>query len=279
MFACIAARPRVFDAGGVRLHALESGVPGTPPVLLLHGSSAHAHWFDCVTPALAQEFHVLALDQRGHGRSSWPEPPIYDSAHFTADIGAVLETMEWTRPAILGHSMGGHNALCFAAWHPDRVGALVLVDCRPATPAARREQWKEQGRRGLRVHATIDAAIAAFRLFPEGSCASPMLLAHIARAGLVEADGGWRYAFDPLANATRAPVDAWPLLPLVLAPTLIVRGERSTLEPRETAVRMASRLRCASFVEIPHAYHHVPLDAPAPLAELAATFLKDVCTR
>jgi len=153
------------------------------------------------------------------------------------------------------------------------VGALVLVDCRPSTPAARRAQWTRQGRHGLRVHASVEDAVRAFRLFPPGTAADPALLDHVARAGLVAADGGWRYAFDPLANAARVPVDAWPLLPAVGAPALVVRGARSTLEPRATSERMAALLPRGALVEVPEAWHHVPLDAPEPLADLARRFL------
>ncbi len=276
MLACAGARARWFDAGGLALHGLECGAPDRPPLLLLHGSSAHAHWFDRVTPSLAGRFHVLALDQRGHGESAWPAPAAYDSADFAADVGAVLDAMGWRRATIVGHSMGGHNALCFAAWHPARVRALALVDCRPSTPPARREQWERQGRRGARVFPTLEAAVRAFRLFPPGTSADPVLVAHVARAGLVAADGGWRYAFDPLANGARTPVDAWPLLPAVAAPTLVVRGEHSTLEPRATAERMAALLPRGRLVDVPGAWHHVPLDAPETLAGLVARFVDDV---
>jgi len=53
------------------LHGLDYGGRGRPPLLFLHGGSAHAHWWDFVAPAFTEHFHVMALDQRGHGDSQW----------------------------------------------------------------------------------------------------------------------------------------------------------------------------------------------------------------
>ncbi|MBV8053650.1 MAG: alpha/beta fold hydrolase, partial [Deltaproteobacteria bacterium] len=51
------------------LHGLDYGGQGRSPLLFLHGGSAHAHWWDFVAPAFTEHFHVMALDQRGHGDS------------------------------------------------------------------------------------------------------------------------------------------------------------------------------------------------------------------
>ena len=64
---------RRFKANGLALNCLDYGGEGKPPMLFLHGGSAHAHWWDFVAPAFVGDFHVLALDQRGHGESEWPE--------------------------------------------------------------------------------------------------------------------------------------------------------------------------------------------------------------
>jgi len=101
---CVAARPRAIDVNGLRLHALESGTPGRPPVCLLHGGAAHAHWFDAVTPALGEAWHLLALDQRGHGESAWARPPAYATEDFAGDLLAVLDRLGWDRVTLVGHS-------------------------------------------------------------------------------------------------------------------------------------------------------------------------------
>jgi pimeloyl-ACP methyl ester carboxylesterase len=273
VFGCEMARRRTLEVRGLALHALGSGTPGHPGVLLLHGGAAHAHWWDAVTPALADRYHLVALDQRGHGESAWPAPPAYATEDFVADLVAVLDQLGWDRATIVGHSMGGHNAIGLAAWHPDRVRALVIVDARPAIPDERLLRMRERGRRPPRRHPTRDAAVAAFRLLPPDTVADPVLLGHLAEVGVVQADGDFVPRFDPAAYAARRPVDGWSLLGRITAPTLIVRGGHSPVLPREMAERLRAAIPAATLVEIPDAYHHVVLDRPAAVVTALADFL------
>ncbi|MGH7392011.1 MAG: alpha/beta fold hydrolase [Candidatus Rokuibacteriota bacterium] len=260
--------------GGLTLNLLEWGVSGRPGLCLLHGGAAHAHWFDLVAPALADRFHVVALDQRGHGESDWPRPPAYGTEDFAADLLGVLDAIGWERVGLAGHSMGGHNAMAFAAWHPARVRALVVIDSRPALPEDRLAMMHRRGERPLRRYATADEAVAAFRLLPRETVADPALLAHVARAGVARRDGGWSFRFDPEANRRRRPVDNWTLVSRITAPTLIVRGERSPILPREMAERLRGAIPDARLVEIPGAYHHLVLDRPAEFTAAVARFLE-----
>src|SRR5204862_130849 len=139
---------------------------GRPALCFLHGGAAHAHWFDLVAPAFADRFHVVSLDQRGHGESQWAEPAAYATQDFVADLIGVMDSLGWERTTVVGHSMGGHNAMAFAAWHPERVSRLVIVDSRPAIPPERLEGMHARGRH-------------------RETAAAPELLAHLARAGFV----------------------------------------------------------------------------------------------
>src|SRR5262249_62196412 len=103
-------------------------------VFLLHGGRAHARWFAGLAPAFVECYHVFALDPRGQGESQWAEPPAYATEHFAADLIGFFDSLGLARVALVGHSMGGHNSMSFAAWHPDRVSALVIVDSRPTIP-------------------------------------------------------------------------------------------------------------------------------------------------
>jgi pimeloyl-ACP methyl ester carboxylesterase len=275
-FACERARSRALDVNGLRLHALEWGRPGLPPLCFLHGGSAHAHWFDAVALAFADRHHVVALDQRGHGESAWPPTPAYATEDFAADLAGVMDALGWGRMIVAGHSMGGHNAMSFAAWRPERVQALVVVDARPAIPPERLHLMHARGRRVPRRHASLAEAIAAFRLLPRETAAAPALLAHLARAGVVERDGEWRYRFDPAANGDRHPTDAWPLLPRITAPTLVVRGELSPVLPRAMAEAVVGAVPRARLIEIPGAYHHLVLDRPAAFVAALDAFLREV---
>jgi lipase len=107
----------------MRLHLHEWGDPGAPPLVCLHGATSHGRRFRRLAEdRLAERFHVLAPDLRGHGRSDW-EPP-WSLAQLIDDA---VETIG--RPAVwLGHSLGGRLVLDLIARAPELVEQAVLLD-------------------------------------------------------------------------------------------------------------------------------------------------------
>jgi pimeloyl-ACP methyl ester carboxylesterase len=178
--------------------------------------------------------------------------------------------------ALAGHSMGGHNAMAFSAWNPQRISALTIIDSRPSLPAERLNAMHRRGRRGPRRHETFEAALASFRLLPPETTADPALLAHLGREGIAEREGRFLYRFDPLTSGERQPVDVWPLLERITAPTLVVRGEHSPILPVPMAQDILKRVPRVRLVEIAGAYHHLVLDAPGPFTRALDEFLGSV---
>jgi pimeloyl-ACP methyl ester carboxylesterase len=227
-----------------------------------------------VAPYLARRFRVVALDWRGHGRSAWPRPPAYRSEDFAADVAGVIERLGLRDVVVAGHSMGGHSALAFAAWYPDHLARLVVLDARPHVNLERLRAWQRRAPRPPTEFPSLAAALARFRLRPPETTAPPAWLQAIARRGLVRLSSGrWRYRFDPACERTRVPVDCWALLPRIASPTLVIRGEYSTILERDVARRMAKALPSGTVEEIRGAHHHVTLDAPRALAECILTWL------
>ena len=96
-------------------------------MVLLHGlASTHRIW-DFVAPLLAQDFRVVALDQRGHGESAKPDGG-YDFATVAADLNGLLRALKIESPILVGHSWGGNVALEYAATYPAALGGHCLVD-------------------------------------------------------------------------------------------------------------------------------------------------------
>jgi pimeloyl-ACP methyl ester carboxylesterase len=266
-------RDRFVTVGGLRLRYRDWGGDGRP-LLALHGAAAHAHWWDPVAPHLARRVRVLALDWRGHGRSAWPRPPAYRAEDFAADLLGVIERLGLEDVVVAGHSMGGHNAMAFAAWYPDRLARLVVVDARPHVNLERLRAFQRRAPRPPTEFPSLAAALARFRLRPAETTASPAHLATIARHGLVRLPSGqWRYRFDPACERTRVPVDCWALLPRITAPTLVIRGEHSTILDRDVARRMGKALPSGAVEEIAGAHHHVTFDAPRALADSILAWL------
>jgi pimeloyl-ACP methyl ester carboxylesterase len=100
---------------------------GTDPVLAVHGITANSHAWLAVARALEGTAALLAPDLRGRANSrDLPAPFGMDA--YTRDMLAVLDHCGLERAVLVGHSLGGYAVARFAADHPERVRAAVLVD-------------------------------------------------------------------------------------------------------------------------------------------------------
>ena len=114
------------DAGEVRL-AAQVWDGDEPAIIGIHGLTAnHTCWYP-VAQALAPRHRFIAYDLRGRGGSAKPERD-YNLAAHDRDLLGLLDRLELERPVIMGHSLGAHIAVRFAAHHPERVAKLVLFD-------------------------------------------------------------------------------------------------------------------------------------------------------
>lgn len=116
-----------FDSGGVDLRYLDCGAGD--PVILLHGFalSAEMNWLPTgLLASLPAEFRLLALDQRGHGRSDKPHDPEAYGSTLATDVLDLMDALGIGRAAVVGYSMGGLIALHLAARHPERIRAAVV---------------------------------------------------------------------------------------------------------------------------------------------------------
>ncbi len=100
---------------------------GSEPLLLLHGLADHALVWSSLAEYLAESYHIIAPDMRGHGESSKPEDD-YTFASAIADLEALMNHLGWSSAHIIGHSWTGKLAPIWAKQHPERFRSMVLVD-------------------------------------------------------------------------------------------------------------------------------------------------------
>jgi len=119
---------RRFLEGAPRLHYLEWNPDGPRTLVLLHGNSANAWWWEPLAALMPPQFHLIAIDQRGHGDSEWVRPPAYSPAHYADDLSRFIAARGLKRPVVVGHSLGGVSVLAFVQRYPMQARAAVAID-------------------------------------------------------------------------------------------------------------------------------------------------------
>src|SRR5215468_119189 len=123
-------KSRYIQAGDVRLHAVIGG--DGPPLLLIHGWPESWYAWRLLMPALARDFQVIAVDQRGMGLSDKPASG-YDTGTLARDLIALMDALGHQRFAVVGHDTGLAISYALAADHPDRVERIALAEI-PGSP-------------------------------------------------------------------------------------------------------------------------------------------------
>jgi pimeloyl-ACP methyl ester carboxylesterase len=141
------------ERDGVRIRYLEwladSGTARPPAILLLHGLSSNARYWERVARRLGTR-RVLALDQRGHGWTGRPPqaPPLpigYGMESLLEDASLLIDALRLDKPVIVGHSWGATVALELAATRPELASGLVFIDG-PVQSPAQMFNWEEAQR-------------------------------------------------------------------------------------------------------------------------------------
>ncbi len=271
-----ALKERQFKIDGLIFNCLDYGGKGKPPILFLHGGSAHAHWWDLVGPAFANDWHALSLDQRGHGDSQWTEDWAYGSRHYVADLARIIETSGFGDPVLVGHSMGGHNALLYAAEENARVRAVAVIDTLAEYGERAVSFLRAYAEKEPRRFTSLEEAVANFKIAPKETLASKEILDYIARHSYRrQEDGTWVHKFDR-RTLIREPLNIWEGLSRILCPTLVIKIKDSFLLPLEAAQKMAAALPRGRCIQIENSYHHVMLDNPPALISALRQFLADL---
>ncbi len=257
----------------VELHYLEWGDPQNSPIVLVHGGSAHAHWWDHIAIELAQEYRVIALDLRGHGDSNWVTPPSYEIDDYVADLTAFVAALQLSPFVLVGHSLGGLIALAYAARHSVTLQALIVVDMGPRSRSSRRLLLFS--RLPSPVYRDEADLFHRFRLSPEETGVAPALLHHIARHSVrPRPDGRLTLKLDR-ATFLRQPHDVSAQGANLTCPMLLIRGEKSqTLSP-EVVAEMKTLCPSLQATEISDVGHHVFLDNPVAFLREVRHFLCD----
>lgn len=263
-----------FYSHRLKLHFWDWGQDEKPALVLVHGGLDHARNWDWVARALREDFHVYAIDLRGHGNSSWAPGSSYTVAEHVLDLSALVDIIRDFPIYLVGHSLGGVIALHYSGIYPDRVKKVVSIEGfgpPPShavhSPASQRiRRWLEQVRnteqRSPKSYASLDDAVARMKE------ANPHLSNDVARHLTLHgtnwnADGSLVWKFDnfarPFGPYGYSLDDAREILGQITCPALLIRGTESWALNPENDGRLES-LRDYKMVHVANAGHWVHHD-------------------
>lgn len=260
--------------GALQMHCVTWGSPSAPPVVMLHGLRAYGQWFEEFAEAVETDFFMIAPDQRGRGSTDWATDGKYDTDAYVADLLQLADRWPIQRFAIVGHSMGGTNAINFAAQYPDRVSGLVIVDSAPElSPVGLVRIARETA--SMPQSFDSEAAARAYLRTLHARASERSIDTRLAWA-LVERDGRLTWRLDPAIFPLKPdpPERSWSALAAIECPTLVMRAGDSDLVTTECADRMVQTLKQGEGASVPNAGHMVLEDNPGGFTRLARPFLK-----
>ena len=273
----IIPQDRYIEINGLRLHYLDWGNNGCQTMLLLHGFMAHAHVWDDFAFSFGSRYHVIALDQRGHGESQWSEEGAYTIENHFVDLTNFIETLGLKNIILVGHSMGGRNALFYTAYNPDNVKKLILVDARPRNNPESSKALKRLLMKLPLQAGSLDEVVQAFQgLYPY---LSREICHHIANYGYKQVNGGKlvpKYDVRMILCLERSGYvteDLWLLLKNVTCDTLVVRGKKSSFLSRQEAQKMCDIILKAEWNEIPKSTHMPAQENPEAFNSAILNFI------
>ncbi|WP_161863670.1 alpha/beta fold hydrolase [Algicella marina] len=266
---------RIHSADGTGLSVVDTGPQDGAPILLVHGwAQSHACWQRQLESPLATTHRLVALDLRGHGTSDAPETEqaYAGSEGWAADLHAILTTLSFDRPVLVGWSYGARVIAEYLDVHGDAaIAGVVLAGgiaatgaarepwmLGPASPALNRDLYTDDPTR--RLQATL--------AFQEACTATPLPRAQIAAftAEAMRVSGLTRRA---MFAADR---DLRPIYARLGRPVLIIHGEKDAVVAPATGAALAAAIPQATYLPMQGAGHAPFLDAPERFNEALAEF-------
>lgn len=291
-----------FDGADCRISAVDFGNQQGSPMVLIHGMRDHALSMSSIAAAFP-EYHVVAMDLRGHGDSD--NTGSYSMAQLVADLRALVDFFKLSCPVLVGHSLGGHIASKFAALYPEDVSRLILIDgMGPPRRASNGKQHVENWRKFVSAALELkgerrvmqDDGEARVRLMRNNPKLIESTATLIAEHGVEEViEGGVRWKWDSrvaMVWGTFSHDESEVLYSHIQCPVQIISGENSLDYWTKNLVGVSDQqahhdadierrrglFKDAEHISIPGAGHMIHYDEPDALNAVIRKFLSLECS-
>ena len=273
-----APRTRLIDlkARGGAMAALDFGDPGRPvDIVFVHANGFNARTYRTILAPLAEDLRILAVDQRGHGRSTLPAETVGRTSWngLRDDLLALLQTLDLNDVVLAGHSMGGTACVLAQALAADRVRRVVLFD--PVVMPAAGPVDPEQ----LSNSPLVQGALRRRSVFPDKAAVvsaytgrgafrtwnGAMLADYVADGFREREDGQVELSCAPeweASNFASHAHDTWGAFEQAKVPIRILRAEEGSTcreDPKLDALVAAGRIEVET---IAGTSHFLPMERP-----------------
>jgi len=265
---------------GLRFHYTEWGKPTAPPVLMLHGLNVQCHTWDPFARELADRYHVICLDMRGHGDSDWARSG-YRVRSMARDVHGVIEALGLGPVRLVGHSAGVRVGIAVAGERPETVTKLALSDAGPANSPSGALAMRDfiQATTNLRGFRNEQEAREFYRSFhPEW--AEEFIDLHVKH----QLRRNWAGKLVPKADpdvqwitgsASLPDVDyLWQMSELLAMPTLLMVGRTSNVLDEAVVEKMLATMPNATTRWF-DAGHYFLREKPAEFLDVLGKFLDE----
>ena len=258
---------------GLRIHYLDWGPRGLQPLVLLHGIARVARNFDHLAERFAGNYHVIAVDLRGHGDSAWHPEGAYLVEDYVSDVEALIAELGLRDMVLWGNSTGGRVAQMIAGRHPELVSAVIVEDVGPERPAAvsnRRAGRMAQEEAGW--DSTDELLAKTKSAHPRTSDA--ILRNYVEHGSKRREDGRVIWKRDPAILKGFVPTELWDTVKKIRAPIVYILGGASDIVPAQTQQRLKQTLPQVEIVTMPGLGHYPSDEQPDEFVALVDRFLQ-----
>lgn len=263
---------RYITVNGIRLHYLDWGSPGKQPFIMLHGISRVAHQFDHLAPRFKNNYHVIAIDMRGHGDSGWSPEGAYLVEDYVKDLEVFVDQLKLRNLVLLGNSTGGRVVQVYAGLHPDRVAKLISEDVGPERTNDIASAFTRQVEREANGWVSEEDLVADLK---KSNAKTPeeILRSYAHYGSKKREDGRIVWKRDPNLAKGFVPTELWRFVREIKCPAIYILGGASRIVPPETQQELKKALPDVQIVVMPGLGHYPDQEATEDFVKILQSFL------
>ncbi len=266
---------KYITVGELRLHYVDWGNAKANPMVLLHGLGDCTRNWDIFANTMSSDYHVIALDHRGHGDSDWAETYEYKLGNYFKDIKAFVSQLKLNDVIFVGHGLGANSAFLYAADSPEVIKALVVLSSELGVLNSETFSKRQIGYRRQHNIDFLESLTNILRKEQPYSQNDWLISQAIQMSKSLPGDKRiWKC--DPKTLSNYEQPNLWEQIAKIKTPTLIMRGRQNDLQTHEIVVRMREIISNARLVELEGGGHWFHLENPYAFEDTVGWFLQDI---